>query len=116
MKGDDGHLLLLTNTAIPGFKIEHVLRIKGSVVWLDGRVLIDASGFIFRAYHAIQRPLTNPQGVPVAAVYGYIQMLLKQLDDLNPDHIGVIFDSARVTFRNEIAPEYKANRPEPPED
>ncbi len=43
-------------------------------------------------------------------------MLLKQMDDLNPDHIAVIFDSARETFRNEIAPDYKANRPEPPED
>jgi len=79
-------------------------------------VLIDASGFIFRAYHAIQQPLTNPQGTPVAAVYGFTQMLLKQLDDLNPDHLAVIFDSARETFRNEIAPDYKANRPEPPEE
>ena len=79
-------------------------------------VLIDASGFIFRAYHAIQSPLTNSQGTPVAAVYGFTQMLLKQIDDLNPDHIAVIFDSARETFRNEIAPDYKANRPEPPED
>ena len=79
-------------------------------------VLIDASGFIFRAYHAIQQPLTNSQGTPVAAVYGYTQMLLKQIDDLQPDHIAVIFDSARETFRNDISPDYKANRPEPPED
>ena len=79
-------------------------------------VLIDASGFIFRAYHAIQQPLTNPQGTPVAAVYGFTQMLLKQIEDLNPDHLAVVFDTARETFRNEIAPDYKANRPEPPED
>ena len=79
-------------------------------------VLIDASGFIFRAYHAIQQPLTNPQGTPVAAVYGFTQMLLKQMEDLKPDHIAVIFDSARETFRNEISPDYKANRPEPPEE
>ena len=79
-------------------------------------VLIDASGFIFRSYHAIQQPLTNPQGTPVAAVYGFTQMLLKQIEDLNPDHLAVVFDTARETFRNEIAPDYKANRPEPPED
>ena len=79
-------------------------------------VLIDASGFIFRAYHAIQQPLTNREGTPVAAVYGFTQMLLKQIDDLNPDHLAVVFDMARETFRNEIAPDYKANRPEPPED
>jgi DNA polymerase-1 len=79
-------------------------------------VLIDASGFIFRAYHAIQQPLTNPQGTPVAAVYGFTQMLLKQIDDSDADHLAVIFDSARETFRNEISPDYKANRPEPPDD
>ena len=78
-------------------------------------VLVDASGFIFRAFHAI-RIMNNPVGTPVNAVYGFITMLMKLLDDMKPDHIGVIFDSARKTFRNDIAPSYKANRSEPPEE
>ena len=78
-------------------------------------VLIDASSFIFRAYHAI-RPLTAPDGTPVNAVFGFTQMLMKQLDDMEPKHVAVIFDVARITFRNELSPEYKANRPDPPDD
>jgi len=78
-------------------------------------VLVDASGFIFRAFHAIQI-LTNPEGIPVNAVYGFITMLMKLLDDMKPDHIAIIFDSARKTFRNDIDPSYKANRTEPPEE
>ncbi len=78
-------------------------------------VLIDASSFIFRAYHAI-RPLTSPDGIPVNAVFGFTQMLMKQLDDMEPKHIAVIFDVARKTFRNDLSPDYKANRPEPPDD
>jgi DNA polymerase-1 len=78
-------------------------------------VLVDASGFIFRAFHAIQI-LTRPDGTPVNAVYGFIMMLMKLLDDMKPDHIAVIFDSARKTFRNDLAPSYKANRTEPPEE
>jgi len=77
--------------------------------------LIDGSGFIFRAFHAI-RPLTRPDGTPVNAVYGFTQMLMKILDDTEADHVAVIFDAARETFRNEIYPEYKAHRPEPPEE
>ncbi|MDH4361346.1 MAG: DNA polymerase, partial [Nitrospirota bacterium] len=78
-------------------------------------VLVDASGFIFRAFHAIQI-LTRPDGTPVNAVYGFITMLMKLLDDMQPDHIAIIFDSARKTFRNDLAPSYKANRSEPPEE
>ena len=78
-------------------------------------VLVDASGFIFRAFHAIQI-LTRPDGTPVNAVYGFITMLMKLLDDMQPDHIAIIFDSARKTFRNDIDPEYKANRTEPPDE
>ncbi|MGB0910372.1 MAG: 5'-3' exonuclease, partial [Nitrospirales bacterium] len=78
-------------------------------------VLIDASGFIFRAYHAI-KPLTAPDGTPVNAVFGFMQMLMKQLDDMEPKHVAVIFDAARVTFRNDISPEYKANRAETPDE
>ena len=78
-------------------------------------VLVDASGFIFRAFHAIQI-LTRPDGTPVNAVYGFITMLMKLLDDMQPDHIAIIFDSARKTFRNDIDPSYKANRTEPPDE
>ncbi len=78
-------------------------------------VLVDASGFIFRAFHAIQL-LTRPDGTPVNAVYGFITMLMKLLDDMQPDHIAIIFDSARKTFRNDLDPSYKANRTEPPEE
>lgn len=81
--------------------------------------LIDGSGFIFRAYHAMahsRRPLTNPAGVPVGAVYVYTNMLIKLMKDMQPDYAAVIFDAARKTFRNDIYPEYKAHRPPAPED
>jgi len=78
-------------------------------------VLVDGSGYIFRAYHALP-PLTRPDGTPVGAVYGYTSMLLKTLDDLHATHVAVIFDAARITFRNQIYAAYKANRPETPED
>ena len=78
-------------------------------------VLVDASGFIFRAFHAIQiQPRAD--GTPVNAVYGFITMLMKLLDDMQPDHIAIIFDTARKTFRNDIDPLYKANRGDPPEE
>ncbi|GJL50823.1 MAG: DNA polymerase I [Nitrospirales bacterium] len=82
---------------------------------LRNLVLIDASSFIFRAYHAI-KPLTSPDGTPVNAVYGFMQMLMKQLDDMEPKHVAVVFDVARMTFRNDLSPEYKANRPDPPDE
>ena len=77
--------------------------------------LVDGSGFIFRAFHALP-PMTRPDGTPVNAVYGFCNMLMKLLRDTDADHIAVIFDSARKTFRNEIYPEYKAQRPPPPEE
>ncbi len=81
--------------------------------------LIDGSGFIFRAYYAMPN-LTNPQGVPVGAVYGFVNMMQKLLRDAQnnefEDYIAVIFDAGRFTFRNEIYDQYKANRDEAPED
>ena len=77
--------------------------------------LVDGSSFLFRAFHALPL-LTRPDGTPVNAVLGFTNMLLKLLDDLDATHLAVIFDSARKTFRNEISPEYKANRPEPPDE
>lgn len=81
--------------------------------------LVDGSAYIFRAYHRLP-PLTNPEGTPVGAVYGYTTMLWKLADDLDaadgPSHMAVILDASSKSFRNDIYPEYKANRPPPPED
>jgi DNA polymerase-1 len=81
--------------------------------------LVDGSSYIFRAYHRLP-PLTNPQGTPVGAVYGYTTMLWKLATDLDeavdPTHLAVILDKDSTSFRNDIYPDYKANRPEPPED
>ena len=77
--------------------------------------LVDGSGFIFRAYHAIP-PLSRPDGTPVNAVYGFVTMLTKLLSETEADHIAVIFDSDRRLFRNDVYADYKANRPPPPED
>ncbi|MBO1325445.1 DNA polymerase I [Acetobacter sp. TBRC 12305] len=78
-------------------------------------VLVDGSGFIFRAFHALP-PMTNPDGVPVNAVYGFTNMLARLLRDHTGTHLAVLFDASRQTFRSEIYPQYKAHRPEPPED
>ncbi|MBC2653193.1 DNA polymerase I [Novosphingobium flavum] len=81
--------------------------------------LVDGSAYIFRAYHRLP-PLTNPQGVPVGAVYGYTTMLWKLAEDLHqadgPTHLAVILDKAGTSFRNDLYDQYKANRPPPPED
>jgi len=81
--------------------------------------LVDGSSYIFRAYHRLP-PLTNPEGTPVGAVYGYTTMLWKLAEDLDkaegPTHLAVILDAASKSFRNDIYPEYKANRPPAPED
>ncbi|MXP14974.1 DNA polymerase I [Altererythrobacter confluentis] len=81
--------------------------------------LVDGSAYIFRAYHRLP-PLTNPEGTPVGAVYGYTTMLWKLAEDLDkangPTHLAVILDKSSHSFRNDIYPEYKANRPPPPED
>jgi DNA polymerase-1 len=75
--------------------------------------LIDGSGFIFRAFHGLPM-MTRPDGVPVNAVYGFTTMLMKLLSENRADHLAVIFDAGRETFRNELYPAYKAHRPEPP--
>ncbi len=85
--------------------------------------LIDGSGYIFRAYHAMahsRKPLSRSDGTPVGAVFGFSNMLMKLLQDLaddeQPTHLAVIFDSKGKTFRNDIYSDYKANRPPAPED
>jgi DNA polymerase-1 len=81
--------------------------------------LVDGSSYIFRAYHRLP-PLTNPEGTPVGAVYGYTTMLWKLADDLHkadgPTHMAVILDKSSQSFRNELYDQYKAHRPAPPED
>ena len=86
----------------------------------DELFLVDGSGFIFRAYFAMtysgRGDMTNPEGTPVAAVFGFTQMLLKLLRDYHAPYMAVIFDPKGGSFRNNIYPDYKANRDAPPED
>jgi DNA polymerase-1 len=77
--------------------------------------LIDGYGFVFRAYHSLP-PLTRSDNTPVGAVYGFTNMLIRLLAGLDVSHAAVVFDSGSKTFRNEIFPAYKANRPPCPED
>ncbi len=86
----------------------------------DELVLVDGSGYIFRAYYALP-PMFRSDGVPVNAVFGFTNMLLKLIEDIQMEKggnvsIAVIFDAGRVTFRNEIYSDYKANRSDPPDD
>jgi DNA polymerase-1 len=88
---------------------------KGSHVYL-----VDGSGYIFRAFHALP-PLTRPSdGLPVGAVHGFCAMLWKLLRETKaseaPTHFAVIFDASEKTFRNEIYQDYKAHRPPAPEE
>ena len=77
--------------------------------------LIDGSGYIFRAFHALP-PMTRPDGTPVNAVYGFSNMLAKLIEDVDSPYMAVVFDTARTSFRNDIYPDYKAHRPPPPEE
>ena len=77
--------------------------------------LIDGSGYIFRAYFASPK-MTNPEGLPVNAVYGFINMFLSLTANIKCDYCLVLFDAKRQNFRNEIFKDYKATRPELPED
>ncbi len=78
-------------------------------------VLVDGSGYVFRAFHALPQ-LNNSRGLPVNAVYGFIRMLMKLLKDTRPTHIAVVFDSAKKTFRDDLFEDYKKNRVETPSD
>ena len=86
----------------------------------DHLFLVDGSGYIFRAYHALPPLTRKSDGTPVGAVSGFCNMLYKLIEDtkdeFEPTHLAVIFDASSKTFRNDIYPEYKAQRPEPPED
>ncbi|MGH8197770.1 MAG: 5'-3' exonuclease [Steroidobacteraceae bacterium] len=79
--------------------------------------LIDASFFVFRAYYSVGLEMTDGDGQPVNAVYGFGRFLGDLLEEAKPDHVAVAFDESLTTsFRNAIYPAYKANRePAPPE-
>ena len=83
-------------------------------------VLVDGSGYIFRAYHALPPLTRKSDGLPIGAVAGFSNMLFKLLrgqnDEDRPTHFAVIFDKGSYTFRNDIYDLYKANRSETPED
>ncbi|EKS30708.1 DNA polymerase I [Afipia felis] len=86
----------------------------------DHVFLVDGSGYIFRAYHALPPLNRKSDGLQVNAVLGFCNMLWKLMRDMPPDnrptHLAIVFDRSEVTFRNKIYPEYKAHRPPAPDD
>ncbi len=81
----------------------------------DVLYLVDLSGYVFRAYHAIA-PLNSPSGEPTHAVFGTVNMLERLVRQCKPQLLAVAMDSRTPTFRKELYPDYKANRPPPPPD
>src|SRR6187551_2691385 len=86
----------------------------------DHLFLVDGSGYIFRAYHALPPLSRKSDGLQVNAVLGFCNMLWKLLRDMKPGeqptHLAVVFDKSEKTFRTELYPEYKAHRPDAPAD
>ncbi|MEA3022845.1 MAG: polymerase, partial [Alphaproteobacteria bacterium] len=86
----------------------------------DHVFLVDGSGYIFRAYHALPPLTRKSDGLQLNAVLGFCNMLWKLLRDMKPEerptHLAVVFDKSEKTFRTEMYPAYKAHRPDPPDD
>src|SRR5579871_3530204 len=86
----------------------------------DHLYLVDGSGYLFRAYHALPPLTRKSDGLPVGAVSGYCNMMWKLLEDMKggerPTHLAVVFDAGAITFRNKLYDQYKAHRPPAPED
>lgn len=78
-------------------------------------ILVDGSGYLFRAYHALPK-LANSQGEATGALVGVLAMLRKLLDTHRPEYVAVVFDTPGKTFRDDLYPAYKANRPPMPDD
>ena len=78
--------------------------------------LIDGSSYIFRAFYGIKQSLSNADGLPTNALYGFTTMLIKVVREEAPDYLAVVFDSKEPTFRHKMFPAYKANRETPPEE
>jgi DNA polymerase-1 len=81
-------------------------------------ILVDGSSYLFRAYHVLQvtQDLRNSKGEPTGAILGVVNMLRRLLNEYQPERIAVVFDAPGGSFRNQLYPEYKANRPSMPED
>jgi DNA polymerase-1 len=109
--------MAMNDIAAPNDSAEHrpALGRDGATLAPRHVYLIDGSGFIFRAYHALP-PLTRSDGTPTAAVLGFSNMLAKLLSETDADHIAVVFDHSGSSFRNQIYDQYKANRAETPPD
>ena len=110
----------MTDTLAPPAEAAEVARVltqDGPAVRL---YLVDGSGYIFRAYHALPPLTRKSDGLPVGAVAGFCNMLWKLLREMKngdaPTHLAVIFDASEKTFRNALYDQYKAHRPPPPED
>src|SRR5712692_4988426 len=86
----------------------------------DHVFLVDGSSYIFRAYHALPPLTRKSDGLQVNAVLGFCKTLRKLLRDMKPEerptHLAVVFDKSEKTFRTEMYPDYKAHRPDPPDD
>jgi DNA polymerase-1 len=85
----------------------------------DHLFLVDGSGYIFRAYHALPPINRKSDGLQLNAVFGFCNMLwklLREMKDDKPTHLAVVFDLSEKTFRTEMYPDYKAHRPDPPDD
>ena len=78
-------------------------------------VLVDGTGYLFRAYYAMPG-FTNSRGEPTGAIFGVLNMLYKLLDDYQPERVAFVFDAPGKTFRDDLYAEYKANRPPMPQD
>ena len=78
--------------------------------------LVDAMGFVFRAFFAPMARLSNPQGVPTKVPYLFSSMLRKLIKESRPEYIAVVFDTPGPTFRDKLFEEYKAHRPKMPDD
>jgi DNA polymerase I len=76
--------------------------------------LLDGHALTFRAYYSMGTNLTAPDGAPVGAVFGFLRMLIRILDDHRPEYFAVVFDTGGPTFRTEISEDYKATREAPP--
>src|SRR3989338_2725395 len=82
---------------------------------MDKLIIVDAHGYLHRAYHALP-PLTTSKGMPVNAIYGFARMLFKLIEEYKPEYFVLCFDSPGPTFREKIYPEYKATRKETEEN
>ena len=92
--------------------------VVGSLKKGDHVFLVDGSGYIFRAYHALPPLTRKSDGLQINAVLGFCNMLWKLLNDMKPEerptHLAVVFDKSEKTFRTDFYPEYKAQRPDIP--